>query len=156
RLAHHRRRRRGGITRLPLCRRRTTSCAMDDSRDEPKDGLKQNIEPDLDLADEEDDQTLPEAPDEAAEEFADHAPGSLGAGRAVIARFAKLAPTSPGVYRMIGAAGEVLYVGKAKSLKKRVIAYARPTGLDSRITRMIAATVAMEFVSTTTETEALL
>jgi excinuclease ABC subunit C len=50
----------------------------------------------------------------------------------------------------------VLYVGKAKSLKKRVIAYARPTGLDSRITRMIAATAAMEFVSTTTETEALL
>ncbi len=120
------------------------------------DDPKQNIEPELDLPDEEDDQTLPEAPDEAGEEFADHAPGSLGAGRAVIARYAKLAPTSPGVYRMIGAAGEVLYVGKAKSLKKRVIAYARPTGLDSRITRMIAATVAMEFVSTTTETEALL
>jgi excinuclease ABC subunit C len=120
------------------------------------DDPKQNIEPELDLPDEEDDQTLPEAPDEAGEEFADHAPGSLGAGRAVIARYAKLAPTSPGVYRMIGAAGEVLYVGKAKSLKKRVIAYARPTGLDGRITRMIAATVAMEFVSTTTETEALL
>ena len=57
-----------------------------------------------------------------------------------IARYAKLAPTSPGVYRMIGAAGEVLYVGKAKSLKKRVLAYARPTGHDSRIARMIAAT----------------
>ena len=120
------------------------------------DDPKQNIEPELDLPDEEDDQTLPEATEEAGEEFADHAPGSLGAGRAVISRYAKLAPTSPGVYRMIGAAGEVLYVGKAKSLKKRVIAYARPTGLDSRITRMIAATVAMEFVSTATETEALL
>jgi excinuclease ABC subunit C len=120
------------------------------------DDPKQNIEPAVDLADEEEDEaTLPDAPEEVgdAEQFA---PGSLGAGRAVIARHAKLAPASPGVYRMIGAAGEVLYVGKAKSLKKRVIAYARPTGLDSRITRMIAATAAMEFVSTTTETEALL
>ena len=115
------------------------------------DDPKQNIEPELDLLEEEDDQTLPEA----TEEFA-HAPGSLGAGRAVIARYAKLAPTSPGVYRMIGAAGEVLYVGKAKSLKKRVVAYARPTGHDSRIARMIAATTALEFVSTASETEALL
>ena len=119
--------------------------------DEPK----RNIEPELDLPEEEDDQTLPEI----QEDFGDpalHAPGSLGAGRLVIARYARLAPTSPGVYRMIGPAGEVLYVGKAKSLKKRVIAYARPTGHDSRISRMIAATVALEFVSTATETEALL
>jgi excinuclease ABC subunit C len=57
---------------------------------------------------------------------------------------------------MIGAAGEVLYVGKAKSLKKRVLAYARPTGHDSRIARMIAATTVLEFVSTASETEALL
>ena len=120
------------------------------------DDPKQNIEPELDLPDDEDDDsTLLEPSEEAggAEQFA---PGSLGAGRAVIARYAKLAPASPGVYRMIGAADEVLYVGKAKSLKKRVLSYARPTGLDSRITRMIAATTAMEFVSTTTETEALL
>src|SRR5215471_896698 len=53
-------------------------------------------------------------------------------------------------------AGEVLYVGKAKNIRKRVIAYARPTGHDSRIERMIAATVALEFVTTATETEALL
>ncbi|HEY1546114.1 MAG TPA: excinuclease ABC subunit UvrC, partial [Xanthobacteraceae bacterium] len=72
------------------------------------------------------------------------------------ARHAKLAPASSGVYRMIGAAGEVLYVGKAKSLKKRVLSYARPTGHDSRIARMIAATTALEFVSTGSETEALL
>ncbi len=93
------------------------------------DNSKKNIEPELDLPDEEDDQTLPEAAEEASgpEPFA---PGSLGAGRTVIARHAKLAPTSPGVYRMIGASGEVLYVGKAKSLKKRVLAYARPTGHD--------------------------
>jgi excinuclease ABC subunit C len=120
------------------------------------DDPKQNIEPELDLADEEEDEaTLPDSGEEAgeAEQFA---PGSLGAGRAVIARHAKLAPSGPGVYRMIGAAGEVLYVGKAKSLKKRVTAYARPTGHDSRITRMIAATTALEFVSTNSETEALL
>src|SRR5579871_5357800 len=120
------------------------------------DDPKQNIEPELDVADEEDDEaTLPEPAEEAgeAEQFA---PGSLGAGRAVIARHAKLAPSGPGVYRMIGAAGEVLYVGKAKSLKKRVTAYARPTGHDSRIARMIAATTALEFLSTGSETEALL
>ena len=49
-------------------------------------------------------------------------------GRDVIARFAKLAPSSPGVYRMISANGDVLYVGKAKNIKKRILAYARPTG----------------------------
>ena len=52
--------------------------------------------------------------------------------------------------------GEVLYVGKAKSIKKRVINYTRPTAYDARIARMIAATVTMEFVTTKTETEALL
>src|SRR5262249_12351494 len=104
---------------------------------------------------EEDEATLPDSGEEAGdpEQFA---PGSLGAGRAVIARHAKLAPNGPGVYRMIGAGGEVLYVGKAKGLKKRVTAYARPTGHDSRIARMIAATTALEFVSTNSETEALL
>jgi excinuclease ABC subunit C len=50
----------------------------------------------------------------------------------------------------------VLYVGKAKNIRKRIIAYTRPTGYDSRIERMIAATAALEFVSTATETEALL
>ncbi len=57
---------------------------------------------------------------------------------------------------MIGAQGDVLYVGKAKNIKKRVTAYARPTGHDSRITRMIAASTTLEFVTTKTETEALL
>jgi excinuclease ABC subunit C len=119
------------------------------------DESKKNIEPELDLPEEEDEQTLPESADDA-DEIAQHPPGSLGAGRAAILRHAKHAPTSPGVYRMVGAAGEVLYVGKAKSLKKRVLAYARPTGHDSRIARMIAATTALEFVSTASETEALL
>jgi excinuclease ABC subunit C len=57
---------------------------------------------------------------------------------------------------MIDARGDVLYVGKAKNVKKRVQAYARPTGLDTRIERMIAATRTLEFVVTRTETEALL
>src|SRR5918992_399051 len=82
--------------------------------------------------------------------------GPLAAGRAAILRHAKHAPASPGVYRMIDAAGEVLYVGKANNIKKRVVAYTRPTGHDSRIERMIAATSALEFVSTRSETEALL
>ena len=77
-------------------------------------------------------------------------------GRDVIARFAKLAPSSPGVYRMISASGDVLYVGKAKNIKKRILAYARPTGHVTRIARMIAVTATIEFVSTGTETEALL
>ena len=57
---------------------------------------------------------------------------------------------------MIDAGGDVLYVGKAKNIRKRIIAYTRPTGYDPRIERMIAATASLEFVSTATETEALL
>ena len=57
---------------------------------------------------------------------------------------------------MIDARGDVLYVGKAKNVRNRVRAYARPAGLDTRIERMIAATRALEFVVTRTETEALL
>jgi excinuclease ABC subunit C len=84
------------------------------------------------------------------------AAGPLAAGRAVIMRHAKTAPGGPGVYRMIDRNGDVLYVGKAKSIRKRILSYTRPTGYDPRIERMIAATAALEFVSTTTETEALL
>src|SRR6202007_1532924 len=50
----------------------------------------------------------------------------------------------------------VLYVGKAKNIKKRILAYRRPQAHPTRIARMIAATAAIEFVSTATETEALL
>jgi excinuclease ABC subunit C len=82
--------------------------------------------------------------------------GSLAAGRAAIMHSAKLAPSRPGVYRMIDARGDVLYVGKAKNIKKRITAYARPTGHDTRIERMIASTRTLEFVVTRTETEALL
>ncbi|MFG1396851.1 excinuclease ABC subunit UvrC [Roseixanthobacter pseudopolyaromaticivorans] len=84
------------------------------------------------------------------------APGTLATGREAIARAVKHAPSGPGVYRMIAADGTVLYVGKAKSIKKRVLSYTRLVGHTNRIARMIAATVSMEFVSTRTESEALL
>ncbi len=77
-------------------------------------------------------------------------------GPEVIRTFVKTLPASPGVYRMFDAAGEVIYVGKARSLKARVTNYTRPEGLDIRIQRMIAATANMEFVRTETEAEALL
>lgn len=77
-------------------------------------------------------------------------------GAPVIGRHAKTAPAGPGVYRMIDADGEVLYVGKARHLKKRVQSYARGAGHNNRIVRMIADTASMEFVTTSTEIEALL
>jgi len=63
---------------------------------------------------------------------------------------------SPGVYRMLDDKGAVLYVGKAKNLKARVSSYARPAGHSPRIARMISETVSMMFLTTKTETEALL
>ncbi len=80
----------------------------------------------------------------------------LAAGAAVIHAVWKTLPNGPGVYRMIDAAGDVLYVGKARSLKKRVASYARGVGHSNRIARMVAETTAMEFLTTETETEALL
>src|SRR3954463_9668156 len=106
------------------------------------------------LTEEDEEQTLPEI---AAESDLDlEAAGPLAAGRAALAHHAKLAPASPGVYRMLDARGEVLYIGTAKSIRKRILSYTRPTGHDSRIERVIAATASVEFVSTHTETEALL
>ena len=77
-------------------------------------------------------------------------------GPAAIAQYLKTLPSSPGVYRMIDAAGTVIYVGKARNLKARVTSYARAGNHTNRIARMISATAAMEFVSTRTESEALL
>ncbi|PHR62028.1 MAG: excinuclease ABC subunit C [Robiginitomaculum sp.] len=65
-------------------------------------------------------------------------------------------PATPGVYRMLDSAGNLLYVGKAKALRKRVNAYTKLTGHPRRIQRVISATAAMEFILTETETEALL
>jgi excinuclease ABC subunit C len=77
-------------------------------------------------------------------------------GAIVIEAYVKTLPGSPGVYRMIGASGEVLYVGKAKSLKKRVASYTKPARLSVRIHRMVRNTTSMEFITTHTEAEALL
>ena len=85
------------------------------------------------------------------------AEGPLAAGHAAIEHAVRLAPTSPGVYRMLNAANDVLYVGKAKNVRKRLSSYARVTAVQpARIMRMIAATVSVEIISTSTETEALL
>jgi excinuclease ABC subunit C len=111
---------------------------------------KKNIEPDIDLEEEDEEASLPRL-DEPAD-----AAVPPGAGEDAIARYARNAPASPGVYRMIDARGEVLYVGKAKNIKKRILAYRRPQAHPTRIARMIAATATIEFVSTATETEALL
>ncbi len=73
-----------------------------------------------------------------------------------IKAYLKTLPDAPGVYRMMNAAGDVLYVGKAKSLKKRVSSYALRGGHNERITRMIFETAEMLFVTTASETEALL
>ena len=115
------------------------------------DDPKANIEPDIDLEEDEveDELGLPALEDEAPQ-------GPVAGGVAAIQRYAKLAPPGPGVYRMFDAKGEVLYVGKAKSIKKRIVSYARMAGHTARIMRMIAATATIEFVSTATETEALL
>ena len=78
------------------------------------------------------------------------------AGVAVIDTHLKTLPGKPGVYRMINAGGDVVYVGKAKSLKKRVASYTRLARQPVRTRRMVAETAAMEFVITDTEAEALL
>ncbi|MGH6666069.1 MAG: GIY-YIG nuclease family protein, partial [Pseudolabrys sp.] len=113
-------------------------------------GTPKDIDPASELREDEEESSLPEL------DLSDAPAGTLAAGRAAIVAAVKHAPSKPGVYRMIGAQGEVLYVGKAKNIKKRITAYTRPAGHDSRIHRMIAGTAAMEFVTTKTETEALL
>ena len=77
-------------------------------------------------------------------------------GAALIQAQLKTLPSSPGVYRMLDARGEALYVGKARNIKKRVTSYASPAKLAHRIARMIAETTQLEIVTTHTEVEALL
>ncbi|MFN3645301.1 MAG: excinuclease ABC subunit UvrC [Gemmobacter sp.] len=83
-------------------------------------------------------------------------PEDAATGHALIARLVRGLDGSPGVYRMLNAANEVLYVGKARNLKARVSNYARPSGHSGRIARMIHETAAMMFLTTRTEVEALL
>jgi excinuclease ABC subunit C len=77
-------------------------------------------------------------------------------GHALIQSYLKTLDGSPGVYRMLDAQARVLYVGKARNLRARVSNYARPSGHSARIARMISETASMMFLTTKTETEALL
>ena len=122
---------------------------------EKRQPAAKDVEPETELIEDDDEASLPDADDAGTISF-DAASDSLAAGREAVLHYVKLAPSRPGVYRMIDGRGDVLYVGKAKNIKKRFASYARPTGLDTRIERMIAATRTLEFVVTRTETEALL
>jgi excinuclease ABC subunit C len=119
----------------------------------PQDPNSPDVDPATVSAEEDDEARLPEIVDAGTEAVPE---GPLAVGRAAIEHAVRHAPTSPGVYRMLNAANDVLYVGKAKNVRKRLTSYARPTGQAMRIERMIAATASVEIVSTTTETEALL
>jgi excinuclease ABC subunit C len=142
---------------------RTSRPASDGTQDAPQDtfdefagrSLVELEDDDLDGQDIE-----PEAEEQAqGAELDFDLPGAnsrVKAGVEVIRAFWKTLPNGPGVYRMIDAEGGVLYVGKARSLKKRVASYARGVGHSTRILRVIAETARMEFVTTQTETEALL
>lgn len=86
----------------------------------------------------------------------DTQPQDVATGYAVIQGYLKTLDSSPGVYRMLDSESRVLYVGKARNLRARVSNYARPSGHSGRISRMISNTASMMFLTTRTETEALL
>jgi excinuclease ABC subunit C len=122
--------------------------------DQPQHLAAGDIDPATVTVDEEDEARLPEVAEDGNEAVAE---GRLAIGHAAIENAVRLAPTSPGVYRMLNVAHDVLYVGKAKNVRKRLSSYARASAPQpARILRMIAATVSVEIVSTATETEALL
>jgi excinuclease ABC subunit C len=117
--------------------------------------------PDIDLDDDEtvDEIVVAAGPDLpfAAIDWTAHAGDADGmVGAEVIQTLVKRLPNAPGVYRMMNAAGDVLYVGKARSLKKRVTNYAQGRFHTNRIGKMVRETATMEFVVTRTEIEALL
>ena len=122
--------------------------------DSPPDAFEASaVAPDGDIDEELPEPALELAPVDLEE---DVPPASLARGVEVIKANLKHAPEGPGVYRMLSEAGEVLYVGKARSIRKRIASYAREAGHSNRIARMIGLTCSMVFVSTATETEALL
>lgn len=123
-------------------------------------GGADDLPPDIDLEDEALEEIVePAGPDVAftAIDWTPHAGDAEGmVGAEVIQTLVKRLPNAPGVYRMMNAAGDVLYVGKARSLKKRVTNYAQGRFHTNRIGRMVRETSTMEFVVTRTEIEALL
>jgi excinuclease ABC subunit C len=113
-----------------------------------------DVDPATSGTEEDEEARLPDVPEEPLDSVAE---GPLAVGHAAIENAVRLAPTSPGVYRMLNAASDVLYVGKAKNVRKRLSSYARVNAPQpARILRMIAATATVEIISTATETEALL
>ncbi|HEX7561684.1 MAG TPA: excinuclease ABC subunit UvrC [Bradyrhizobium sp.] len=128
--------------------------AQDPSQGPIQDPATADIDPATAGPEEDDEGRLPDIAEESGDVVAE---GPLAAGHAAIEHAVRLAPTSPGVYRMLNAASDVLYVGKAKNVRKRLSSYARVAAIQpARIMRMIAATVSVEIISTSTETEALL
>ncbi|MER8581963.1 excinuclease ABC subunit UvrC [Mesorhizobium sp. M1423] len=125
-------------------------------------GGADDLPPEIDLEDEAAEEVVEPAaagPDVTftAIDWTPHAGDADGmVGAEVIQMLVKRLPNAPGVYRMMNAAGDVLYVGKARSLKKRVTNYAQGRFHTSRIGRMVRETSTMEFVVTRTEIEALL
>ncbi|MEM7440062.1 MAG: excinuclease ABC subunit UvrC [Pseudomonadota bacterium] len=95
-------------------------------------------------------------PTENVDATAANSAADVPTGHTVIQGYLKTIDNSPGVYRMLDPRGDVLYVGKARNLKKRVSSYAKLSGHTARIGRMISATASMMFLTTKTETEALL
>src|SRR5436305_7854823 len=93
----------------------------------------QDFDPASVSTDEDDEARLPEIVDAGSETVPE---GRLAVGRAAIEYAVRHAPTSPGVYRMLNAANDVLYVGKAKNVRKRLTSYARPTGQPVRLARV--------------------
>lgn len=81
---------------------------------------------------------------------------NLAEGIKIIRSYLKTAPSAPGVYRMLNQHGDVLYVGKAKHIQKRVTSYTQINRLNNRLQRMVSATKSMVFITTRTEAEALL
>src|ERR1700733_2349294 len=128
--------------------------AQDPSQEPAQNPAAADIDPATAGPEEDDEGRLPDIAEESGDIVAE---GPLAAGHAAIEHAVRLAPTSPGVYRMLNAANDVLYVGKAKNVRKRLSSYARIAAIQpARIMRMIAATVSVEIISTSTETEALL
>ncbi|WP_027053269.1 excinuclease ABC subunit UvrC [Mesorhizobium erdmanii] len=123
-------------------------------------GGADDLPPEIDLEDEALEEIVePAGPDVAftAIDWTPHAGDAEGmVGAEVIQTLVKRLPNAPGVYRMMNTAGDVLYVGKARSLKKRVTNYAQGRFHTNRIGRMVRETSTMEFVVTRTEIEALL
>src|ERR1700687_5421481 len=111
-------------------------------RDVPPDPSSGDIDPAMANAEEEDEVLLPDVPEEASEAVPE---GPLAIGHAAIEHAVRHAPTSPGVYRMLNAVSDVLYVGKAKNVRKRLASYARGAAPQTGpLLRMTAASVTVE------------